>query len=284
MKLALGSDLHLEFGDLDVTNTLEAEVLILSGDIMVANELLHYNPKTLKGFSSKKSELYMDFLERCSSNYKDVIYIMGNHEHYHGDFGTSSNTLRQATKAFTNIHFLDKESITLGDITFLGGTLWTDMNKEDPLTLYSIKKEMNDFRVIKNSSRVVSFKDEEGKRQVKAATFSPEDTVEDHKAMLTFIDKATKDTTNKYVVVGHHSPSKRSTKPMYVEDTLVNGAYSSDLSEFILARPQIKLWTHGHTHYKFDYMVGETRVVCNPRGYIGYEAQADDFNFQLLEV
>ena len=284
MKLALGSDLHLEFGDLDVTNTLEAEVLILSGDIMVANELLHYNPKTLKGFSSKKSELYMDFLERCSSNYKDVIYIMGNHEHYHGDFGTSSNTLRQATKAFTNIYFLDKESITLGDITFLGGTLWTDMNKEDPLTLYSIKKEMNDFRVIKNSSRVVSFKDEEGKRQVKAATFSPEDTVEDHKAMLTFIDTATKDTTNKYVVVGHHSPSKRSTKPMYVEDTLVNGAYSSDLSEFILARPQIKLWTHGHTHYKFDYMVGETRVVCNPRGYIGYEAQADDFNFQLLEV
>ena len=284
MKLALGSDLHLEFGDLDVTNTLEAEVLILSGDIMVANELLHYNPKTLKGFSSKKSELYMDFLERCSCNYKDVIYIMGNHEHYHGDFGTSSNTLRQATKAFTNIHFLDKESITLGEITFLGGTLWTDMNKEDPLTLYSIKKEMNDFRVIKNSSRVVSFKDEEGKRQVKAATFSPEDTVEDHKAMLTFIDTATKDTTNKYVVVGHHSPSKRSTKPMYVEDTLVNGAYSSDLSEFILARPQIKLWTHGHTHYKFDYMVGETRVVCNPRGYIGYEAQADDFNFQLLEV
>jgi len=158
------------------------------------------------------------------------------------------------------------------------------MNKEDPLTLYSIKKVMNDFRVIKNSSRVVSFKDEEGKRQVRAATFSPEDTVEDHKAMLTFIDTATKDTTNKYVVVGHHSPSKRSTKPMYVNDTMMNGAYSSDLSEFILARPQIKLWTHGHTHYTFDYMVGETRVVCNPRGYIGHEAQADDFNFQLLEV
>jgi len=284
MKLALGSDLHLEFGDLDVTNTLEAEVLILSGDIMVANELQHYNPKAIEGFSSKKSIMYMNFLERCSSNYKDVIYIMGNHEHYHGDFGKSSNILREATKTFTNIHFLDKESITLGEVTFLGGTLWTDMNKEDPLTLYSIKGVMNDFRVIKNSSRVVSFKDEEGKRQVRAATFSPEDTVEDHKAMLTFIDTATKDTTNKYVVVGHHSPSKHSTKPMYADDTMMNGAYSSNLSEFILARPQIKLWTHGHTHYKFDYMVGETRVVCNPRGYIGHEAQADDFNFQLLEV
>ena len=284
MKLALGSDLHLEFGDLDVTNTLEAEVLILSGDIMVAHELLHYNPKTLKGFSSKKSELYMDFLERCSCNYKDVIYIMGNHEHYHGDFSTSSNTLRQATKAFTNIHFLDKESITLGDIIFLGGTLWTDMNKEDPHTLYAIKGVMNDFQVIKNSSRVASFKDEEGNFHQRVARFCPEDTVEDHKAMLDFIDATTKDNTKKYVVVGHHAPSKLSTKPMYADDTTMNGAYSSDLSEFILDRPQIKLWTHGHTHDRFDYMMGETRVVCNPRGYIGYEDSADNFNFQLLEV
>jgi len=77
MKIALGSDLHLEFGDIDVTNTLEAEVLILSGDIMVANELQHYNPKAIEGFSSRKSIMYMNFLERCSSNYKDVIYIMG---------------------------------------------------------------------------------------------------------------------------------------------------------------------------------------------------------------
>jgi hypothetical protein len=47
----------------------------------------------------------------------------------------------------------------------------------------------------------------------------------------------------------------------------MNGAYHSDLREFILDRPQIKLWTHGHTHHPFDYMIGETRIVCNPRGY-----------------
>jgi len=48
--------------------------------------------------------------------------------------------------------------------------------------------------------------------------------------------------------------------------------------------PQIKLWIHGHTHESFDYMVGDTRIVCNPRGYIGYEQCADDFKLKFVEV
>ncbi len=44
-------------------------------------------------------------------------------------------------------------------------------------------------------------------------------------------------------------------------------SYSSSIDEYILEHPQIKLWTHGHTHEDFDYMLGTTRIVCNPRGY-----------------
>jgi len=209
---------------------------------------------------------------------------MGNHEHYHGDFATSANILRTVLKEFPNIHFMDKESITIEDVTFIGGTLWTDMNKEDPHTLYSIKGDMNDFRIIQNSSRKVTFKDNGGKFHEREARFCPEDTVEDHKAMLAFIDESTKDKTDKFVVIGHHSPCKMSTHPRYKEEVMMNGAYSSDLSEFILDRPQIKLWTHGHTHDPYDYMIGSTRIVCNPRGYINYEEIADNFDFKLLEV
>jgi hypothetical protein len=90
--------------------------------------------------------------------------------------------------------------------------------------------------------------------------------------------------TCKYVVIGHHAPSKLSTKPKYQKDVMVNGAYSSELSEFILDHPQIKVWTHGHTHHTFDYMVGSTRIVCNPRGYHGYEDRADNFQLQYIEV
>jgi hypothetical protein len=64
----------------------------------------------------------------------------------------------------------------------------------------------------------------------------------------------------------------------------MNGGYSSSLDFFIESHPQIKLWTHGHTHETFDYVVGETRVVCNPRGYIGYEDRADNFKLKTFEV
>jgi len=48
-------------------------------------------------------------------------------------------------------------------------------------------------------------------------------------------------------------------------------------------RPQIKLWTHGHMHNASDYMIGETRVVCNPRGYVGYES-TNQFQLKYLEI
>jgi len=86
------------------------------------------------------------------------------------------------------------------------------------------------------------------------------------------------------VFAGHHSPSKLSTHPKYQNEYLMNGGYSSDLSEFILDHPEIKLWTHGHTHDPFDYMVGETRVVCNPRGYAGWDEQADVFQLKFLDI
>ena len=44
MKIALCSDLHLEFEDIDLKNTESAEVLILSGDIMLAEDL-HITPR-----------------------------------------------------------------------------------------------------------------------------------------------------------------------------------------------------------------------------------------------
>ena len=69
---------------------------------------------------------------------------------------------------------------------------------------------------------------------------------------------------------------------MYLSETQMNGGFYSDLSEFILDNPQIVLWTHGHVHQFFDYMIGTTRIVCNPRGYEGYEPDSGwDPNFSV---
>jgi hypothetical protein len=56
------------------------------------------------------------------------------------------------------------------------------------------------------------------------------------------------------------------------------------MDQFIMDRPEIALWTHGHTHEDFDYMIGTTRVVCNPRGYIGHESRADTWQPKLITL
>lgn len=306
MKIALCSDIHLEFGPISLENTENADVLILSGDICVANELRAKDDYGLMG-ENKNSQIHT-FMQECCDRFPHVIYILGNHEHYHGDFCGSIGNLRTHLGYLDNLHILEKEFVKIGDTLFFGATLWTDMNKEDPNTIHGIKGYMNDYRIIRCSDEMVNFKtfvnkdkpvgmsDDEwmaldymdrvtvkfGQREAK---FSPERSVVEHKATLKALDEAIGSRpTDKWVVVGHHAPSKLSTKPRYEKDVIVNGAYSSDLSEFILDHPQIKLWTHGHTHHDFDYMIGGTRIVANPRGYIHYEEQAYNFKLQFIEV
>ena len=300
MKIALASDLHLEFGNIDLKNSENANVLILGGDICIASDLSNSTSKN-------RNKRYIDFFKYCSVEFPHVVYVMGNHEHYHGDFATSANKFRSLfeTHELSNIYLLDKEVKVIDDVTFIGGTLWTDMNKEDPITMVSVRSIMNDFRCINNSNKEVTYrnpvpildengeirKDDNGlpmnkiKFEKRTPRFSPEDAVNDHREMIDFIRMVVRENDDKkFVVVGHHAPSKLSTHPRYANEMDINGAYSSDLSEFILDYPQIKLWTHGHTHDSFDYVIGSTRVVCNPRGYVNYEDRAIDFKLQYIEI
>jgi len=264
MKIKLVSDLHLEFSDINIQNDQDYDVLILAGDIMIAEELYdhpvvpsiyEYGAFADLGRKQQRVARFRDFLKRCSFQFPNTIYVAGNHEFYHGKWNRTLTVLSEECAQFPNVYFLEAGSKKIDDVTFIGGTLWTDMNKGDPLTLHAVRDMMNDFRVIK--------KEEEGYTNLK-----PHDTVIRHRHMLGYIKNVVAERPDeKFVVVGHHSPSFQSVHEQYRGETLMNGAYHSDLSEFILDRPQIKLWVHGHTHHCFDYMIGETRVVCNPRGY-----------------
>jgi len=291
MKIALASDVHLEFGDLFLKNEENADVLVLSGDICTAKQFKH---------KPKERMTVKDFFKRCAFQFPHVVYIMGNHEHYDFDIANTYDRLKAELADLPNIHLLEKETWEHNDVTFVAGTLWTDMNKGDPLTVWHCGKAMNDFRVITNSNRMVQHKknvyheserNEDGTLVVRTvdhyqspSRWSAEDSVEDHKKMLDYIRIATEDKTKQYVVVTHHAPTPISIAECYRFDTLMNGAFHSDLSEFIMDRPQIKLWTHGHMHNVSDYIVGETRVVCNPRGYHGYEQRAKEFKLKYLEI
>jgi hypothetical protein len=185
------------------------------------------------------------------------------------------------------LYILEREIKVIDDVTFIGGTLWTDMNNSDPLTLYHMRTMMNDFRVIQNSAVPVHFRTQEGEFKTRVAKFSPEDAVTEHVKMKEYIQVVTAmlgKNPNKYVVVGHHAPSRLSTHPRYAHEVIMNGGYSSELDDFILDHPQIRLWTHGHTHEDFDYCIGSTRILCNPRGYINYEERADTWQLKTVEI
>ena len=69
------------------------------------------------------------------------------------------------------------------------------------------------------------------------------------------------------IIVSHHCPSAMSIHERYRDDPL-NVCFTTDLTNQILnMRKPPKLWVHGHTHHDFDYMIGDTRVICHPRGY-----------------
>ncbi len=309
MKIAIASDVHLEFGPLNLENTEGADVLVLSGDICTARDFDTTAAMYGDMPHSKKASRFFDFFKEASKNFKHVVYVMGNHEHYNYDFKFTASYLKENLSHLKNIYLLDRECKVIDDVTFIGGTMWSDMNKRDPLTMFHMKDMMNDFRIIKNSNRQVyrnvpiykRKEDDSGyelnekgymieigmKKKEEPARFSPEDAADEFDKFVEYLQVVTAflgEDPKKYVVCTHHSPSHQSCHPRYKNDSLMNGGYHSDLEDFIIARPNIKLWTHGHTHEDFDYMVGETRVVCNPRGYIGHEGRANTWKLKVVEI
>ena len=271
MKIALASDLHVEFGDIDLVNTQEADLLILAGDICMLKDL---------DKQSERGDTARNFFLRVSQAWPKTLYVMGNHEHYSGDFAKGAERFRTFCEAhdITNVTLLDKESVVIDGYDFHGGTLWTDFNDMDTYTMHNAATAMNDYHGVKNSHDTVSWK------------FLPKHALRDHQKMRNYLQvvmdtyRETGRKDNRVVVITHHAPSRSSIHEKYAHDTLMNGNFYTDMDEFIMANPQIQLWIHGHMHDPFDYGIGGTRVVCNPRGYVQYEQRAQEFKIKYMEL
>lgn len=257
MKIQLVSDLHLEFNNIEPYNA-GADILILSGDIIVAD----YLNKSEASPKFQRAQYFVQFFEQCSRLFEQVIYIPGNHEFYHGSWEHTVATLR-AKLDFDNVAILDNNFIDYNGFRFIGTTLWTACPR--PLDKAAIEQGLNDYRLIKKNYRRISAKD----------------TSIAHYTSLRYIEANIVPNT---IVVGHHAPSYRSVEEKYRTGPYshLNHAYYSDLDNFILDYPDIRLWTHGHMHASHDYYIGTTRVVCNPHG---YNDENPAFNFgTVIEI
>ena len=251
MKINIVSDLHLECEPQTLPG---GEVLILAGDIAEYRTL-------------KQDPTFLDEL----SKYDRVFYVMGNHEHYHHRLHKTYNDIKALLPANTSI--LENEIAEYNGVLFLGATLWTDLNQGDPVTMFSIRNFMNDYKTIQNFYPKKNLYHK----------LTPEATLELHKQSVDYFRTVLAANPDRpVVVITHHAPSFASVNEKYLHDTTINGGYASELSELILEYPNIKLWVHGHMHDPVDYHIGSTRVVSNPRGYVPWESgNGFDANFTV---
>jgi Icc-related predicted phosphoesterase len=269
MKIAYCSDLHIERGILELENTEKADVLILAGDIFVTHDLEELNKNKTAEWLLYRSNKIHKFITDCCKEFPHVIMVCGNHESYSSDIMNTYNNITSFLRYNSNFHLLENEVLTIDNVAFIGGTMWTDMNGEDLETIHSIRNMLNDFRIIKKSNN----------------RFTPEDALDMFKETTDYIDlMSTIHSDKNVVVVTHHSPSFKSTDPRFKNETIMNGGFCSNLDQFIKDRPNIKHWIHGHLHNKSNYYVGTCNVLCNPRGYIGYEECANTFKLEYFDI
>ena len=235
MKISLLSDVHLSMHPLAAPST-DADVVVVAGDV-------------------GRPAIALEWAARFD---KPTVFVAGNHEFYGSDLVSALAQLREQA-AGTSVHVLERNEWQYDGVRFLGCTLWSDhrlctTSEERDLGLKQAAEFIRDF------SRI-------GVAPDFAQKFTPAlaQMLFDH-SVAWLEEKFAEPHEGPTVVVTHFAPSRSSIHGRFAGSPL-NGCFVSDLDTQIL-RWQPRLWLHGHTHDSFDYRIGNTRVVANPRGYV----------------
>lgn len=250
------SDIHLDFDvppkkftfDMlwmpEILETDKDTILILAGDIWHASK-----PFAFYGQS---------WFKEISKRFQYIIVTLGNHDFWDGNFPLTYNSFSDKLKEqeLDNVFLLQNETILIGDLKFVGGTLWTDFDQGNTHALYNAKTVMNDYKYIRY-----------GKAYGK---LTPSILLNAHMETKNYIfSNAKRDYEDQKVwVISHHAPSYKSMDSTYDKPDLAleNSLYFSNLDKDI-ENSEIDFWIHGHSHHAKNYMIGNTNVIANPRGY-----------------
>ncbi|UMQ43497.1 metallophosphoesterase [Chryseobacterium sp. Y16C] len=243
MKIQIISDLHQEFG---YTNILfdNADIVVLAGDVNLG----------IKGIEWIKSKIPG----------KPVIYVLGNHEYYKGSYPKTLHKIKEAALD-SNIFVLENSFVDIEGIRFHGATLWTDFSIfGNPIEYGMIcQSVMNDYKKIKRDPSYSKMRTVDIFKIHQLSKLWLQESLEAAKGM-------------KNIVVTHHAPSIHSVPEQYKNDP-VTSAYASNLEDLV-QEYQPLYWIHGHIHTPSKYEIGNTKIICNPHGYIdekynGYEKE-----------
>lgn len=267
MQYRFFSDLHLEWDVSSVKRASVADlwqpvahaddaktVLIIAGDI--------WNGTRPLAFAGR------NWLKILSSRFKAVVMVLGNHDYWGSNLHTLPAKWRAQIKkdALANVHLLELAdgvehgSVVIDGIRLLGGTLWTDMNRKDPLVVTKFDFEVGmDGRPVYNDRNYIRA------TSIYHGLTAKHWLARHHETCHRLRDALTVG-VEPVLLITHHAPCLVSTPPRG-SDILSSYLYGSDLSDLILDHPRVKQVIHGHIHAKKDYLMGDVRIQCNPRGY-----------------
>ncbi len=273
------NDLHLDFDiaknclpwtppELD-TDHLTA--LVLAGDIWHARKYLSYADKS--------------WLAELSRRFRYVIFVLGNHDYWGSTLNHEPEKVNAEIKEqnLTNVFLIQDNHVDIEGVRFVGGTLWTDFNKQDPITKMSWKNVM-----IPDSKKIrkkIFYSNPSRENNFVYYQITADDLFNSHQKTKKYIfDNVKKDQSiRKMVVVTHMAPSALSIDEAYKASVIDNGYYYSEFGNEI-ADSEIDFWFHGHTHSAKDYFINNTRVINNARGYVGYERNNNFDDKKLIKL
>jgi len=229
MRIQPVSDLHLEFDD-DGGEAFARSLPVL-GDVLV----LGGDVVPLRG-RDRVREVFGWFCSR----FPEVLFVPGNHEYYRTSPAWGSATLAACARELPNLHLLDPGVTEIAGTRFVGATLWFPLTPDEE----AYRGLVSDFALIRNFVPWVH---------------------QTHAAHLAFLEATVRPGD---VVITHFAPHPGSIAPQYADDPLNRFFVAQDAAPLV-ERSGAPLWIHGHTHVSFDYRVGDTRVICNARGYPG---------------
>lgn len=206
-----------------------------------------------------------------------AVLVPGNHEFYGREHGKALAEMREIAAASQGqVHLLDCDRVNFAiagrRVAVLGATLWTNYR----LYRTDVREAMREADHGLQDHRSIRF----GKRR-----FLPMDAyslnAQAYRWLATALTQARHD-ADLVIAITHHAVLRAAIPPQYRGSPL-SPAFASDLEEE-LREWMPDLWVYGHTHHPLDTVVGNTRVVSAPRGYIGAEPEAEAFRPMVIRV
>lgn len=248
MKAWIFSDLHLEFRrDFRISSIPAADVCICAGDLMA-------------GGIEKSIRWLGDHVLPSMP----IVFVPGNCEYRGHSLHEGAAVARRIAAEYSGLHLLIDDTVAINGVRFLGTTLWSDfaLFGEPRLAIEASAHLLKDFREIKTSLKPLR-------------RFSPRQSAALNRDARLFLNRHLSENSElPVVVVSHHAPSVLSIRPDLL-DEVTAPSYASSLERTIL-RYAPHLWIHGHIHLRSDYLIGRTRVICNPLGRPGEQCDFEE--------